>query len=142
MQYEPYFSGTPAFDDAVEMVEQGVTPILHYDPLGRLTRTDYPDGTFSKTEFSSWERIQYDQIDTVQESDWYRTREAPAADRWEKSAAEKSAALADTPEREYLDALSRVICLEQADRVLTRFYFDKYGHLEKVVDAMLAQGIV
>lgn len=135
MQYEPYFSGTPAFDDAVEMVEQGVTPILHYDPLGRLTRTDYPDGTFSKTEFSSWERIQYDQIDTVQESDWYRTREAPAADRWEKSAAEKSAALADTPEREYLDALSRVICLEQADGVLTRFYFDKYGHLEKVVDA-------
>ena len=46
MQYEPYFSDTPAFEDAKEMVEQGVTPLLHYDPLGRLVRTDFPDGTF------------------------------------------------------------------------------------------------
>jgi RHS repeat-associated protein len=34
-QYEPYFSSVPAFEDETELVEQGVTPILRYDPLSR-----------------------------------------------------------------------------------------------------------
>ncbi|MBL0136311.1 MAG: hypothetical protein IPP79_21225 [Chitinophagaceae bacterium] len=50
-QYEPYFSLTPHFDDYKELVETGVTPILYYDAAGRLTKTDMPDGTFSKVEF-------------------------------------------------------------------------------------------
>ena len=74
MQYEPYFSDTPAFEDAKEMVEQGVTPLLHYDPLGRLVRTDFPDGTFTKVAFTQWGSAAYDPVDTVKESAWYAER--------------------------------------------------------------------
>ncbi len=37
-QYEPYFSVHSAFDDEKEMVELGVTPVIHYDPTGRTIR--------------------------------------------------------------------------------------------------------
>ena len=48
-KYEPFFDSSPAFNDERELVEWGVTPILRYDPLGRLIRTDHPNGTFSKS---------------------------------------------------------------------------------------------
>ncbi len=34
-----------------ELVAWGVTPVLRYDALGRLYRTDLPNGTFSKVVF-------------------------------------------------------------------------------------------
>src|ERR1044072_294423 len=51
MQYEPYFSVTHHYESAPELVEIGVTPVMFYDPVGRLVRTDLPDGTFSRVEF-------------------------------------------------------------------------------------------
>src|SRR5262249_30869381 len=35
-QYEPFFTATHEYEDEQELVEWGVTPILRYDPLGRL----------------------------------------------------------------------------------------------------------
>ncbi|HEY9196973.1 MAG TPA: toxin TcdB middle/N-terminal domain-containing protein, partial [Mucilaginibacter sp.] len=73
-QYEPYFSVTPAFDDEKEMVELGVTAIIHYDPLNRVVRTDLPNKTFSKVEFTPWLQKTFDVNDTVGQSDWYKLR--------------------------------------------------------------------
>ena len=53
-QYEPYFSSTYEFEDEDEVREYGVTPVTHYDPLTRVIRTDFPDGTFSRVEFDAW----------------------------------------------------------------------------------------
>ncbi len=49
-QYEPFFSPTHSYEDEADLVESGVTPIIHYDPLARVIRTDLPNGTFSKVE--------------------------------------------------------------------------------------------
>ena len=64
-QYEPYFSVTPHYEDAKELVETGVTPILYYDPLDRMIRTEYPNQTFSKVEFDAWKQVSYDKHNEV-----------------------------------------------------------------------------
>ncbi|MBU7013164.1 MAG: toxin, partial [Theionarchaea archaeon] len=74
-KYEPFFSCTHQYEDEKDLVEYGVTPIFHYDPLGRLIRTDYPDGTFSEVQFDAWHQEMWDQNDTVLESEWYTERE-------------------------------------------------------------------
>ena len=45
-QYEPYFSATHAFEDEDDIVAWGVTPVIHYDAVGRAIRVDFPDGTY------------------------------------------------------------------------------------------------
>ena len=59
-QYEPYFSATYEYEDDASIVEQGVTPLLHYDPLGRLIRTDLPNGSYSYVEFDPWKQASYE----------------------------------------------------------------------------------
>ncbi|MCI0616172.1 insecticidal toxin complex protein, partial [bacterium] len=73
-QFEPFFSVTPFFEDLPELVETGVTPILFYDPLGRIIKTELPEGSFTKMEFTSWKRMVYDVNDTVKQSKWYNDR--------------------------------------------------------------------
>ncbi|MCB0838622.1 MAG: toxin, partial [Bacteroidetes bacterium] len=55
-QYEPFFDSNAYFTDEDALVYWGVTPVIHYDPLTRVIRTDFPDGTFSKVEFNPWEQ--------------------------------------------------------------------------------------
>lgn len=106
-QYEPYFSINFLYEDSPKLVEIGVTPILHYDSLGRLIKTEFPDGTLSRVEFDSWKQINYDQNDTVLESDWYQ--EHIQLDGAKKQAALKAAAHANTPSSLYLDSLGRPV---------------------------------
>ncbi|XYH99958.1 SpvB/TcaC N-terminal domain-containing protein [Sorangium sp. So ce1128] len=107
-QYEPFFSATEEYEDEAELVEWGVTPILRYDPLGRLIRTDLPNGAFSRVVFDAWKQTSYDPNDTVLESAWYAARQAlPQGDR-ERRAADLAAAHAGTPAVSHLDALGRV----------------------------------
>ncbi|MCY0993949.1 RHS repeat-associated core domain-containing protein [Nannocystis sp. ILAH1] len=75
-QYEPFFDSSPAYTDEQELVEWGVTPFIHYDPLGRMVRTDLPDGTFIKVAFTPWEQVTHDANDNVLASDWYAERAA------------------------------------------------------------------
>ncbi|XYH99955.1 RHS repeat-associated core domain-containing protein [Sorangium sp. So ce1128] len=107
-QYEPFFSSTHEYEDEAELVEWGVTPILRYDPLGRLIRTDLPNGTFSRVVFDAWKQTSHDPNDTVLESSWYAARQALAAGDPERRAAELAAAHAGTPAVSHLDALGRV----------------------------------
>jgi RHS repeat-associated protein len=77
-QYEPYFSaGGFCFE---EPGEEGVTPLMYYDAIGRLVRTELPDGSLSRVEFSAWQVLTFDQNDTVTESQWYSDRRPPNPD--------------------------------------------------------------
>ncbi|AUX35470.1 MULTISPECIES: SpvB/TcaC N-terminal domain-containing protein [Sorangium] len=107
-QYDPFFSATEEYEDETELVEWGVTPILRYDPLGRLIRTDLPNGTFSRVVFDAWKQTSHDPNDTVLESAWYAARQALAAGDPERRAANLAAAHAGTPAVSHLDALGRV----------------------------------
>ena len=89
-QYEPYFSHTEhRFDETEATNEVGVTPVMYYDAPGRLIRTEMPDGSFSRVEFSPWHVKTFDANDTAfdtdpaNRSDWYsrRKRSDPSAIR-------------------------------------------------------------
>ncbi len=147
-QYEPYFSVTPKFEEAKELVERGVTPIMHYDSLGRLIKTDLPDGTFSKVEFTAWEQQHYDPIDTILDSDWHRRRTDNTHpnfinDPKAQSAAQKAQVHVNTPSALYLDALGRPVLSsehnggeENNEQLYTTFIeMDIEGNARSVIDA-------
>ena len=103
MQYEPYFSPNPNYEEAPA---NGVSAVLHYDPMNRMIRTDYPDGSFSMTVFDGWIQLLYDQNDTVMDSAWYQTY-FYAPDPLDVDAATKASVHNDTPTAAHLDALGR-----------------------------------
>ncbi|HET6255334.1 MAG TPA: SpvB/TcaC N-terminal domain-containing protein [Puia sp.] len=103
MRYEPYFSPTPAYEEAPA---NGVSAVLYYDPANRLIRTKFPDGSFSTTTFNAWVEIFYDQNDTVLDSDWYQ-QFVHSADLKDVDAANKAAAHYNTPTVAHLDPLGR-----------------------------------
>lgn len=150
-KYEPYFSVTPRYEDAGELVETGVTPILYYDAVGRLVKTEFPDQTFSKVEFDSWKQSTFDQNDTVQQSEWHRLRvnnlinarliQAGKDPAKEKAAAQKAEAHDKTPAIVHLDTLGRPILIIEHNRVagIDEFYsthivLDIEGNARRIVD--------
>jgi RHS repeat-associated protein len=113
-QYEPFFSSTHAYEDEDDLVQWGVTPILHYDPLGRLIRTDLPNGTCSRVSFSPWREESWDANDTINDpgNAWYAARQPaaiPAMPASEQRAATLAAAHAGTPSVTLFDTLGRAI---------------------------------
>jgi hypothetical protein len=73
-QYEPFFSATFDFEDEAKVVESGVTPIIHYDALDRVVRTELPNGTESRVAFDVWKQEYSEPNDTVLESRWYQEK--------------------------------------------------------------------
>ncbi len=67
-QYEPYFSAPDVGHRFEEPAEVGVTPVIYYDAVGRVIRTEAPDGSYSRVEFSPWQVLAFDQNDTVTEA--------------------------------------------------------------------------
>jgi len=82
-QYEPYFSSQSSCRAEGDTQEEvGVTQVMYYDAASRLVRTEMPDGTFSRVEFSSWHSKVFDANDTVRESEWYsRQNPLPVEER-------------------------------------------------------------
>ncbi|MDP1678679.1 MAG: SpvB/TcaC N-terminal domain-containing protein [Candidatus Nitrotoga sp.] len=119
-QYEPYFSA-PAighrFDDEEAGHEEGVTPVIYYDAAGRTVRTEMPDGSFSRVEFSPWHVRLFDQNDTVKEpaNAWFARKSAGTPE--EKRAAQLAAEHADTPSLTILDSLGREVIAIAHNRV-------------------------
>lgn len=68
-QYEPWFSDNSGF----EYEAHGVTPVMHYDPLGRLISTDFPDGTKNRVEFTVWQQKNFDRNDCDNSSPHFNT---------------------------------------------------------------------
>src|SRR5690606_18343102 len=86
-QYEPFFDSRPDYTDEATLVRIGVSPTLHYDALGRVIRTDLPDGASTRVEFDAWRQLDYDANDTVLEpgNRWYAERGTPDPDGPEPS---------------------------------------------------------
>ncbi|MDR6413494.1 RHS repeat-associated protein [Pseudarthrobacter sulfonivorans] len=127
-QYEPFFSGTNEFEFAAKA---GVSPVLLYDPLGRLVATLHPHHVFHKTIYGVWGQTVWDVNDTIAISDprqdadvgtllarlpeidvvptWYRQRSGGALGIAERTAAERTLWHADTPSRVELDPLGRPV---------------------------------
>ncbi len=147
-KYEPFFSATHRYETERDLVEWGVTPIIHYDPLERVIRTDLPNGTFSKVEFDAWQQSTWDENDTVLESDWYADRGSPnpanpEPGNQETRAAWLAAKHANTPTIAHLDTLARTF-LTIADNGLatdgtaqnyeTRVELDIEGNQRSIID--------
>ncbi len=162
--YEPFFWDSPDFNDEDELVEWGVTPLLRYDPLGRLIRTDQPNGTFAKVVFDAWSQASWDENDTVLESRWYAERGSPSPTSpepqapmattdptvlrttSERRAAWLAAKHAETPTVSVLDSLGRTFLSIAHNRVEqpgtttdakleTRLELDIEGNQRSVTDA-------
>ena len=107
-QYEPAFSAV--FGCELPHAN-GVTPIMYYDAAGRVVRTEMPDGTFSRVEFSPWFSRSFDANDTILEpgNRWYTEHSATSASEEDKRAGRLAAAHADTPSQTHLDSLGREV---------------------------------
>lgn len=149
-RYEPYFSATYAYEDDPQLVEIGVTPLFFYDPPGRNVRTEYPNGTFSRTEIQGWTTQTFDQNDTVVDSDWYtqRTTGPLAANFQDNQAAQKAAMHYNTPAVTHSDCLGRTFYaishnkfIDHTTLVLKELFYETYTQLEiegktrRIVDA-------
>ena len=135
-KYEPYFSPDSSYE--VEAAMTGVTPILRYDPLGRLIRTDFPDGTLARADFDAWSHTAWDQNDTVLESAWYASRAALPVGDPARRAADLAAKHASTPTVTLLDALGRAfVTIEDngTETYETKSVLDIQGNRLAVVDA-------
>lgn len=116
-QYEPYFSSVGHRFE--EPKEEGVTPVIYYDAVGRTVRTELPDGSYSRVEFSPWQIETYDPNDTVMEAGnvWVATKTAATATPAEKRAARLAAEHANTPALTILDSLGREVIAIAHNRV-------------------------
>lgn len=131
-QYEPYFtkqSTCRAEGDTQE--EVGVTPLMYYDAIGRLIRTEFPNGTFSRVEVSPWYSKEFDSNDTVIESQWFADLNTPPLEEplprdpitgeFRVTPAQRAAWLAgqhfNTPAVKILDSLGREVVTIAHNRV-------------------------
>jgi len=109
LRYEPYFSATPAYETAPELVETGVSPVMYYDAPGRVVKTAFPDGSVSRTHHAGWSTASYDRNDTVLASDWYAARVGGGLGPDEQQAAQRAALHDGTPSVAHLDPLGRTV---------------------------------
>ncbi len=143
-QYEPFFSSTDGFETEDDLVQFGVTPILHYDPLGRLIRSQNPDGSESRVEFDNWFQSAFDPNDSVRDQSgadtpWLAARLDPSAPAEDQRAAQLTLAHLNTPSVTHLDSLGRPF-LAVADnaaegRYETRSVLDVEGNVTAMIDA-------
>ena len=143
-KYEPFFSATHDYEDDEDLVQWGVTPILRYDPLGRLLRTDLPNGTHARVEFTPWKQTSFDENDTVSEVGnlWRAARQSsatPLLSAAEQRAATLTDAHAGTPAVTHFDVQGRAF-LGIADngggeKYATRPRLDIEGNPLSITDA-------
>jgi RHS repeat-associated protein len=160
-KYEPFFSATSDFETEATVVQAGVTPIIHYDALDRVVRTELPNGTESDVEFDAWQKIESDPNDTVLGTTWYSQRQSPSPTLStdptdpEQRAAWLAARAAGTPKTTSFDALGRAFLVVEVNRTWddsngtpatftdasfeTRTAFDVKGNALAITDARQAQ---
>lgn len=67
-EYEPYFINSPDYISNPVIDTFGVSPVLYYDPLDRLTHTITPKGYLLKHAWTAWEQLMSDANDTFLDS--------------------------------------------------------------------------
>lgn len=154
-QFEPTFSSRFGCE---RPADNGVSPTIFYDALGRVVRTDLPDGTLTRAVFTPWHAEAWDANDTVLESRWLSEQgrsSLPLAERLrlrpdglvraepEARAGWLSRHHAETPARTVLDSLGREVitiahnripsptgALRMADRNWRDQYITTYAKLD------------
>ena len=161
-EYEPFFDDTHVFKFGVAV---GVSPILFYDPVGRVVATLHPDQSWEKVIFDPWHEEVWDVNDTALIADpsvdsdvgsffqripsadylptWYAQRSGGLLGIEEQDAATKTAAHANTPTFVFLDSLARkfltVIDNASSGKITTRDDFDIQNNLRSVTDGLQRQ---
>ncbi|HEY4243295.1 MAG TPA: SpvB/TcaC N-terminal domain-containing protein [Kofleriaceae bacterium] len=139
-QYEPYFSTTSAYEDEDALVAQGVTPLLHYDALGRLVLTEHPDGSTTRVTFTPWQQASFDGNDTLGDAGNRWLAHAQTGTAAEQRAATVSLPHANTPAVAYVDTLGRTFAAvaDNGGGVTfeTRTTFDLLGNPLATIDAL------
>ncbi len=136
--YDPYFVPDERYEDEALLVETGHPVVVRYDPVGRVVRTDFPDGTFDRVEYGPWQTVSWDRADTVLDSDWYQAYTDPGATADQKRAAQASAVHAGTPSVARVDALGRTVQLVErlgAGELVSTVDYDGAGRPVTVTDA-------
>ncbi|WP_025742879.1 SpvB/TcaC N-terminal domain-containing protein [Aquimarina pacifica] len=136
-QYEPYYSDAYAYEDESVIAPVGVTPIIYYDPLGRLVKTETPKGFHSQVVFDPWQISTYDENDTVKDSTYYLDH-IGAGDE-EAEALQKAEVHYNTPSVVKLDSLARKFMTlqyleEEATPLITYTTFDIQGNPLNTID--------
>lgn len=137
-KYEPLFSTSSAFESDNALRRYGVATRTHYDPIGRIIRQDLPNGTFTSSAYTAWERRQSDANDNVVGSAYEIARHPLPATDPEKDALTKAQAHARTPTIVENDALGRPFRLRElgeggVERVTTTTY-GVLGLPDRVID--------
>ncbi|HMQ52011.1 MAG TPA: SpvB/TcaC N-terminal domain-containing protein [Anaerolineae bacterium] len=139
-QYEPFYSSIASYEPEKELTEYGVTPVIHYDPLLRVVRTDTPKGFYSKVEFSPWLEVSWDENDTVADSRFYQSNLSNNAPEFkdEKDALAKAMQHANTPRQSVLTNFGRrFLHLEQnlnGQQLVTEYELDIDGNERAIID--------
>ena len=156
-QYEPFFSATHRFEFARVI---GVSPVIFYDPLGRVVSTLHPNHTYQKVLFDPWQQTSWDVNDTLTlnpktdpdvrgfftrlpDADYLPTwfqRMSASADSDEQNAALRTKPHAGTPAVSHVDSLGRQF-LSIADNGMagqyeTRVVSDIESNPRSVTDAL------
>ncbi len=166
-QYEPFFSQLTTKGHQFEFgVQAGVSPILCYDPVGRVIATIHPNHTYEKVVFDPWHQESWDVNDTVLQTDptadpdvgdffqllptpdysptWYTQRAGGGLGAHEQDAASKTAAHANTPSTAHFDTLGRTFLniLDNGSGVKfpSRIELDIQGNQRSVRDAIVQAG--
>ena len=125
--YQPVFASTDEYgkgDITTAVVE------TRYDPLGRVTRVDHPDGTFTATTYHPWFWTFADRNDNAGHITGTDPRYGPFVATF--------AHHLDTPAQTYVDALGRVIATAEDDGTavhVTRTVLDLKDQVVEVHDA-------
>src|SRR5262249_14348802 len=131
------------YEEERDLVEWGVTPILRHDPLGRLIRTDLPDGTCSRMVFDAWRQETWDQNDSIEGTPWLARKQTGSAD--DQRCATLTRPPPRTPAVAHLDPLGRAF-LTVADnaalgRYATRLTLDIEGNQRAIAVESVEPGV-
>lgn len=139
-KYEPYFASDPTYDAESAIATSAFGAILRYDPLSRLIRTDFPDGTFATTEFDAWQEVRADANDNVLTSAWYADANTRPATDPLRRAASLAAQDADTPTSRVVDGLGRAFLVVANNGpgglLSTRSTLDIQGNVLQITDPL------
>ncbi len=161
-QYEPFFSQLQQGHQFEFATLVGVSPILCYDPPGRVVVTIQSNHTYEKVLIDPWHAETWDAGDTVLQTDpaddpdlgylfprlpaadylptWYSQRSTGGLGPLEQAAAAKAAAYASTPAEAHVDPLGRAF-LSVADngpgwKYLSHVVHDIQGNERSATDSL------
>ncbi len=136
-QYEPFYSATHEYESEKSLVEFGVTPVIHYDPLERVIRTDTPKGFFSSVNFDAWRQEHWDENDNVAKAVFPSGWSTQRLDKETKSLENAKAHHADTPKITHLNNLGQIFLEENSvdgNDLFTHYELDIGGNKISITD--------